>query len=130
MTTIIRTAKDCRLYIGLVRLLEQALPKVDDPEAARAIVVEYKRAIRAYLGAPDTGRRIVKDYGIDGCIVRVELPEEVQTYLDAMEWFDACEHIEWIPGPYDCTGRAFTSWFRLFYVGGRYVCYHRIARDV
>lgn len=127
----IRSKEECRKLITTCRIIEHdVLPVADNPGDVRAWIDGAKRDIRAFLGAGDTGRRIVKDYGIDGYIVRVELPEEVQTYLDAMEWFDACEHIEWVPGPYDCTGKLFTSWYKLFYIGGRYVCYHSVACDI
>ena len=34
------------------------------------------------------------------------------------------------PSAYDCTGQAFTSWYKVFARGGRFWAYHRVSVDV
>lgn len=128
----ITNKEDCRNHIRLCRLIETTfLPVTDYPDDVREWLDEAKRDIRAYLHAPSPGdRRVVKDYGIDGCVMRIELPEDIQTGEEAQEWFAECEYIRYSPRPYDCTGQAFTAWYKFFRVNGRYICYHSVAVDI
>ena len=34
------------------------------------------------------------------------------------------------PSAYDCTGQAFTSWYKVFVRGGRFWAYHHVSVDV
>ena len=95
-----------------------------------------KTEIRAYLKSdgvlPNFGRerRIIRDDGIDGYLELVELPESVTTEPDARDYFEACIEIRPMPAIYDCTGRAFTSWYKLFKRRGHYFAYHDVSFDV
>lgn len=91
---------------------------------------EVKRAIRKYVGQPASESRIVKDNGIDGYIVRFPLPESIQTEGEANDYFMAHCFIEARQSAYDCTGQAFTSWYRIVKMQGRFFAYHDVTYDV
>ena len=74
--------------------------------------------------------RIVKDYGIDGFIALLALPEVIDTEEDAQEFFKDFIRIDYRPSMYDCTGQAFTSWHKLFKRNGRFYVYHSVGMDV
>ena len=101
-----------------------------DKELITENAKEVKRAIREYVGRPASESQIVKDYGIDGAIVKFPLPERITTADEADAYFmDNC-YIKARPSAYDCTGQAFTSWYRIVKIRGRYFAYHSIGYDV
>lgn len=78
----------------------------------------------------DIERRIVKDYGIDGFLELVMLPDSINSEENAKEFFHEHMYIEPINSMYDCTGRVFTGWYKLFNRNGRFISYHRVCMDV
>lgn len=92
--------------------------------------VELKREMRAFTNKPLSDRRFVQDYGMDGYVVLFPLPEYVKTMDEAKDYFEECEYIHYRPSAYDCTGQAFTSWYKLFVRNGRFHAYHSVAFDV
>lgn len=91
---------------------------------------EVKRAIREYVGKPVSENQIVKDYGVDGYVFKFPLPERIATMDEAEEYFLSQHYIESSNSPYDCTGKAFTSWYRIFKIRGRFYAYHSVGFDV
>lgn len=124
----IRNKHDLRLAYELLNLLSGRPSFNPRP---------IKAGIRAYLKSDDgrspnfgRERRIVCDDGIDGYLELVELPEAVTDEIDARDYFEACIEIRPLPSAYDCTGQAFTSWYKLFKRRGHYFAYHRVCFDV
>lgn len=74
----------------------------------------------------EDNRILVKDYGIDGFLVKEFIPQNL-SITDLAEIEDS-ETIE-IHSAYDCTGRPFTQWIQFFKVPGGYWMYHRISYD-
>lgn len=74
--------------------------------------------------------RIVKDDGIDGFVALLALPKVLDTEEEAQEFFDAFIRIDYRPSMYDCTGQAFTGWYKLFRRDGRFYVYHSVNYDV
>lgn len=74
--------------------------------------------------------KIVSDCGIDGYVELVELPYYITDVEDAEEYFRENIYIEPYRSMYDCTGKPFTAWYRLFRRHGKYMAYHRVAFDV
>ena len=101
---------------------------ITDPVKVNEAVKWLKADIRRYQHEQATKRvyTVVKDYGVDGYIVRFDMPE----VDDPEAWFDDNERLTMRPSPYDCTGQAFTAWHEFKTLGGRMVCYHSIAVDV
>ena len=99
-----------RLYSGFVKLL--------------------KRNIRQYVSKPTSDRRIIKDYGIDGAIFLYPLPVEIRTAEKADAYFRQEEYMGRPRSAFDCTGRPFTSWYKIIERRGRYWVYHGVALDV
>lgn len=114
-----------------------------DTERRRERVIELKRNLRQYAHRDDhtvdvgmgfmCERRIVKDEGFDGYIELVSIPEVIDT-LDgedgADEFFKTFLEIHARPSMYDCTGQAFTSWYKLFKRRGQFWAYHSVGFDV
>lgn len=138
----VRNDKDFREGYGLLHLLTRFDGQFDNPEKARENMDSLKRELRAYANrdtAVDVGlgfmceRRIVKDEGIDGYIELVSIPEVIDTLEGedgADEFFKTFLEIHARPSMYDCTGQAFTSWYKLFKRRGQFWAYHSVCFDV
>lgn len=140
----IRNNRDFRLgYEILHDKIELLKEKNVDSKRIMNHVAELKRNIRQYanrnVNSFNIGngvmceRRIVKDNGIDGFVELISFPEAFDT-IDgedgAEEFFKTFFEIHARPSMYDCTGQAFTSWYKLFERNGRIYAYHCVGFDV
>ena len=119
----IKNKDDLRLaydYLQLSMELEKPIDKQAD----------IKRVIRSYLHKEKSHDRIIKDYGIDGYILLMELPDFLENQEDAEEYFEKCHVIHAFPSIFDCTGQAFTSWYKIFKRRNRFHAYHSVSFDV
>lgn len=106
---------------------------------------ELKRNLRQYGNRPSTvdvgcgfkvERRIVQDRGMDGYTELVSIPEVFTTLADdgddpdAESFFKSFIYIEPRPSAFDCTGRPFTSYYKLFRRRGQFWAYHQVCYDV
>ncbi len=91
---------------------------------------QLKREIRAYNHRPQREERVIKDDGMDGCIVLIQLPERIKTKEGAHDYFMDTEYRECRPSMYDCTGQIFTNWFKIIFRHGRFWAYHSMGMDV
>lgn len=136
----IKNDRDYRCGYELLNILSKVDRKAcDDPEKLEQHIANLKRELRAYAhrsSAVDVGmgfmveRRIVHDDGIDGYVELVSIPEVFDTMEDADEFFKDFLEIECRPSMYDCTGQAFTSWYKLFRRNGQFWVYHSVGFDV
>ena len=98
----------------------------------RAKCMDLKKAIREYhkeqTAKPQ--QRLVKEYGIDGYDVLMELPEHLKDVETATEYFEAHEVMRCMPSMYDCTGQFFTISYKIFERHGKMWAYHQIRCDV
>lgn len=127
-------------------ILYYARERVKEPggntHRRRKRIVSLKRDLRRYANreaAVDVGlgfkceRQIIKDYGMDGYIELVSIPEVFDTLEGedgANEFFKEFLEIHARPSMYDCTGQAFTSWYKLFKRRGQFYAYHSVCFDV
>lgn len=122
---VIRDNRELReAYIIMTELL-----KMEQVTDKNKTVIELKRDIRRYLkdgGFKGWKGTLVKDYGIDGYITLYELPD----VSDPVEYFEENERIHYVPRAWDCTGQAFTEWYKIFKRHGKTMVYHRIGYDV
>lgn len=123
MAITIKTKSDLKFAFYVLHTAEK-LP------GNEKVVDDFKRAIRRYYHKPVSETRIVKEYGIDGYITLLPLPEYLKTIDGAREYFEDVEYIQPFPSAYDCTGRPFTSWYKVFQRGGRFWAYHAVSFDV
>lgn len=118
----------------MIRDYEQMIKDGIKPinEHANERLIEVKRAVRAFFKrvTANAERHIVKDYGIDGYIELVEMPETVTTAEQAEAYFNANMEIPYHYTYYDCTGQLFTNWHKLVNRRGTWFVYHCIACDV
>lgn len=101
-------------------------------------IVELKQNLRKWAHAPateDVGlgfeieRRTVRgDY--DSYIELVKLPEEIDTAESASEFFYDFIFIDSPHSMFDCTGKPFTAWYKVFNRHGRFFAYHCVGLDV
>ena len=127
----VNNTKQLGVAYVLLRYYEAGLKScTKDRELIAENAKEVKRAIREYVGQPASENRLVKDKGIDGYIVRFPLPESIRTMDEANDYFMAHHFIEACPSAYDCTGQAFTSWYRIVKMQGRFFAYHDVSYDV
>lgn len=90
-------------------------------------VIAIKRGIRRYRERPARHRVISGDH--DGYIALIGLPK-AQSKEDANTIFCAEHYIQSPNSPFDCTGRPFTSWYKLFQRNGSWWAYHSVSFDV
>lgn len=93
--------------------------------------VDLKKKIRLYL-RKSCSETIIRDHGIDGYIILLQLPEflDDESMEDAIEWFKSECYIRPTYSAYDCTGRPFTNWYKVFRRLGHWFAYHSVAFDV
>lgn len=103
------------------------------------LIPQLKKELRHYAhrdNMEDVGmgfkveRRIIREYGIDGYIELVSIPSVFETMEEADEFFRDFIYRHCYLSAYDCTGQAFTSWYKLFKRNGQFCAYHRISFDV
>lgn len=137
----IKNDRDYRCGYELLNILIEADRKAcADPAKLEQHIAELKRELRAYAhrdNAVDVGmgfmveRRIIRDEGIDGYVELVSIPKVFDTIEDADKFFkDFLENQYHPPHMYDCTGQAFTSWYKLFKRNGQFWGYHSVSFDV
>ena len=111
-------------------LMLQEMKREGGSERLAAKILIVKKEIRSYLNRPEKKETLVKDYGIDGFILKIDLPDWIKSEDDAVEYFKENEEIRISPSPFDCTGRLFTSWYKVFNTNGTWKAYHSIGADV
>lgn len=110
-----------------------------NPAMTNNLIPQLKKELRHYAhrdNLDDVGmgfmveRRIVKEYGIDGYIELVSIPAVFETVSEADEFFRDFIYLRAYLSVYDCTGKPFTGWYKLFKRNNQFYAYHRIAFDV
>ena len=140
--------RDFRIGYEILSWVNERLAEDDgNTESRKERIIELKRNLRQYANRNTTlfdagmgfmcERRIVKDYGIDGYVELVSIPEVFDTLADDAEgnpgadtFFKEFLEIHARPSMYDCTGQAFTSWYKLFRRNGQFWAYHSVGFDV
>lgn len=125
----IRNSNDLKVAYEILSICKEFCSEHGKTESIEKKITEQKREIREFH-KKSSDRRIVKDYGIDGYVELVELPEFLQSEQDAEEYFEERETRHAFPSMFDCTGQAFTSWFKVFKRRNRFFAYHSIGFDV
>lgn len=137
----IRNDDDFRCAYEYLRILQDALiaGALKNPERVLGKIIQVKQRLRKYARSDGmdvvgmgfkVNRRIIQDFGMDGYIEMIEFPEIFDSHDDADEFFRDFLYREYHPSAYDCTGQAFTNWYKLFFRRGRWCAYHSIAFDV
>ena len=121
----IRNKEDLCLAYERLSIFKEA-GKGDCQKAA-----ELKNQIRSYSKLPRCSH-IVRDDGFDGYVKLIELPGDFDDFSreEATEWFDRNCTLGPICSPYDCTGKPFTVWFKVFRRRGHWFVYHAVSFDV
>ena len=101
-----------------------------EPDKIKGRIIKLKRSIRAYSHSEVPSREIVWDYGVDGYVLKIQLPDWVETKEEAEEYMEKNEKITMRQTPWDCTGQAFTNWYKVFNTNGSWRAYHSIGFDV
>lgn len=129
MTLYVRDSRDLRarwaslLFCDLI--VKQAQAQGMNTGKTQKYILDLKQSIREY-NHRKTDRRIITG-DCDGVLELVDVPQGV-TDIDA--WFDENERRVCMPSMYDCTGQAFTEWYKIVKRAGGYKVYHMIGYDV
>ena len=128
----VRNMSEAKIAISCIRLFEDCAKKDPSRKISNdrdSYIVQTKRSLRKFLKRT-LDERIVKDNGFDGYISLVTLSEYVQDEESAKEYFEEELRLVCYPSQYDCTGQAFTCWYKLFERNGRWMAYHCVGYDV
>lgn len=123
----IRNTHDVKMAYETIRMLQTITP------LPAQYIAGLKKDIRAFNRRQEEEnreRRIVESEGIDGFTELIRFPEQIQTEEEAEVYFRNNEYRECAPSAYDCTGQAFTAWYKIFARRGRMMAYHCIRFDV
>ena len=125
------------LLLLLNRIKNENESDILDMDSYNDSVYKIKKEIRDYYKEREKDRKewLIKDDWIDGSIVLVELPSEINSVkIDsfelAEEYFKAYEYRKCRPSMYDCTGQVFTSWYKIIKRNNKFYAYHSIGFDV
>ena len=129
---IIRSKNDLKLAYETINDIKEMLPMAQRTEAAVEYIKSLKKDIRAFFKKEQSKpqQRLVKDNGIDGYIVLIQLPSFLNNKEEARMYFEENEVLSCCPSIYDCTGQAFTSWYKIVERSGRLWAYHSVCFDV
>lgn len=107
------------------------LVKVENTAALAERIRKQKAAIRDY-SKDKAIRRVIKYDGYGGYVelINMGLPAGVYDKEFAKEFFEHEYYVEMYPSAYDCTGQAFTAWYKVFERGGMWHAYHYVGVDV
>lgn len=125
----VRNDNDLKVAYEILNIYKELISEHGKNERAEKRIAEQKREIRKFY-KKSNDRRLVKDEGIDGYVLLIELPETLENMQDAKDYFEMRETICAVPSIFDCTGQAFTSWFKVFERRGRFMAYHAVGFDV
>lgn len=116
---MIRNLEDLRMKYEYVLLLNRIKNENEstilDMDSYNDSIKKIKKEIRDYLKEENKRKeRLIKDNGMDGCIVLFEFPSEINSIkIDSFdladEYFKAYEYRRCRPSMYDCTGQSFTN---------------------
>ena len=134
---MIQNTKDLRCKYESLLLANELKKEVSslDLDRHNVFINKIKKEIRDYYKMEDEHKeRLIKDNGMDGCIVLIELPSEINSVkIDsfelAEEYFKAYEYRKCRPSMYDCTGQVFTSWYKIIKRNNKFYAYHCIGFD-
>ena len=138
---MIQNSEDLRIKYELLLLLNRFKNENEsdilDMDSYNDYVYKIKKEIRDYYKEREKDRKewLIKDDGIDGGIVLIELPSEINSVkIDsfelAEEYFKAYEYRRCRPSIYDCTGQSFTIWYKIIKRNNKFYAYHSIGFDV
>lgn len=125
----VRNDNDLKVAYEILNIYKELISEHGKNERVEKRIAEQKREIRKFY-KKSNDRRLVKDEGIDGYVLLIELPETLENMQDAKDYFEMRETICAVPSIFDCTGQAFTSWFKVFERRGRFMAYHAVGFDV
>lgn len=113
--------RDLRIAYTILALAEEH----NKPDLA----MSTKKTIRNYLSLPPKHRRIIRS-SYDDFVELVELPAFIRTAEEADEYFMDALFIEPTYAAWDCTGKPFTRYYKLFQRHNRWMAYHFVNYDV
>lgn len=128
----IRSENDLKLAYETINSFKEMMPMAQKTDVALEYIKELKRDIRAFFRKEKEKpqRRLAKDDGIDGYIVLIQLPSFLNSKEDAAVYFEENEVMTCRHSMYDCTGQAFTSWYKIVERSGSMWAYHSVCFDV
>lgn len=107
-------------------LLLHALADFPETERVRAVRLDARR-----FSHRQRRERVIRYYEDGSCVTLERLPVPSEWEKGDVEgWFTENRYIRSANSAYDCTGEAFTCWFKVFRRRGCWFAYHSIGLDV
>lgn len=127
---MVRNKNDLKLAYELLFMVDTL--EGTNKEKLQKFKMEQKKAIRNYYKKQEENQKtkLVHDNRIDGYTILYPLPDYLKTLEEAKEYFEKEEYIHLIYSMYDCTGKPFTSAYKVFCRNGVFHVYHSISFDV
>ena len=136
---MIRNLEDLRTkyesLLWLNRIKNENESAILDMDSYNDSIKKIKKEIRDYYKREgERKERLIKDNGMDGCIVLFKFPSEINSIkIDSFdladEYFKAYEYRRCRPSMYDCTGQSFTNWYKIIKRNNKFYAYHSIGFD-
>ena len=138
MVKEIKTPNELQHEWDLLRFLQTSVSELTASQApdkstrVNEMILEAKNNIRSYNRRE--AKKLNEAYfcvSYDGLTVKKDLPDYITSYEEANKFFELNELLTAHESQYDCTGQEFTAWYRFYKrQDGKFILYHRIARDV
>lgn len=127
----ITNSRQVKEAYSILNILNKHYSMQEKSESISKYEQETKKAIRSYYKKQEQKQdiKIVK-FDFDNHIKLYALPDFLDTLENAIAYFEEYERIEYIPSMYDCTGQAFTSWYKVFKRHDKFYVYHSVSFDV
>lgn len=129
--SFIQNKRNLKCAYEMLGIYRQLTPETAEAEEMlHDLTCKLKREIREYTHRPNDEARTIWDDGSNGVVFLLPLPEHIETKEGARGYFLSTEYRECRPSMYDCTGQAFTRWFKIIERRGRFWAYHCVCFDV
>lgn len=126
----IRTKKDALVAYAMLDYYERVRGTAVAGDLIDEHVADIKRGLRRFFQKSGPEDRHLVKSDSESYIELVELPASLTTQEDADWYFMEHEFMERPCSMYDCTGKLFTSWYKIFTRRGRFMAYHSVCMDV
>ena len=124
------TYSDLRFYENMLSDVKKIPGSEPAVEVIENKIIDIKRILRK-RNKTMSDRIFVHSDGIDGYVEKFPLPGYIDSFADAYEYFKEYEYLRERASAYDCTGDAFTSWYKIFQKpDGSFWAYHSIGIDI
>ena len=128
----IQNKKDLKIAYKTLAFIKEEASKPESNKI-KEYIANLKKDIRNYYKRQNENKKDLinifnADY--DSFTELRMLPECIETQQEAIEYFEENLYIHPTYSLYDCTGKPFTSWYKICKRNNRFYVYHRVCFDI